>query len=565
MSKSIQLKTQMALMATFVFSMILFGCTTTQQPFLKTPSAILSDSEDIAIQQPIIGLTPSEDWLTIRKTQRKFYQVHHVNTNDALLDSFQVKLAKVKLLYHQVVNDINTNRHLNDITSSKHNLEEAINILSSLLSHPEFEPDSMFSQLSLYVLQTYDRHIVRLQDLDTDNPAFLIYERLFGISETKEVNENLFLGFVLPETEVPLILTPDVKKFITFYSTRFHDVFQRYLDRAEIYFPMMTPIFNNDNIPQELIYLSIVESGVNPKARSRASAIGIWQFIKSTGRIYGLYNNHWFDERQHVEKSTRSATKHLTDLYNRYGDWYLALAAYNAGSGKVNRAIRKAKSRSFWKIRRYLRRETREYVPRFIAATIIAMHPERFGFRPLNWQPVLSTTKIPTNGCIPLSYIAEKTSTDLQTLKFLNPELLQEVIPPAYPDYELIVPEENADEIAGLLQAIPDDQKLHFKIHKVRNRFDYISTIADKYGIDVNTLKKINGIRNNVIPKGKVMMIPTSPELASLKSYSKAQLSDDSRLRRRWQRRRYAQKKVAPSALVQAYREAQSRILSEIN
>jgi membrane-bound lytic murein transglycosylase D len=564
MMKKINSKILLVIFSFSFLMMLVQGCSSTAHLSMESKDTYLNHEKRLLFEQPITGFKPSEDWLQARKTQKDF-QTASYNTQQALADSFLVKQARVKLLYTQANNIIQNNRTQNTIPLSEVLLQEAISILSELLSHPEFEPDSEFSELSLFVLQSYDRHIKRLQTLDSDNPAFSIYERLFGNSETIEINENLFMGFVLPKTEMPLVLTPEVKKFVTFYSTRFHDIFQRYLNRAEIYFPMMEPIIASENIPKELIYLSIVESGVNPKAKSRASAVGIWQFIKTTGRMYGLYNNHWFDERQNIEKSTRSAARHLRDLYRRYGDWYLALAAYNAGSGKVNRAIRKAKSRSFWKIRPYLRRETREYVPRFLAATILATYPERFGFKPLNKKPVLITQQVPTTGCVPLSYIAEKSESSLTRLKFLNPELLQGVTPPAYPDYKLIVPEEHAESIALILEELPEEQKLHFKIHKVRDRYDYISNIAEKYGLEAATLKKINGIRNNVIPKGKVMMIPTSPKLETLKSYSKAQLSDDSRLRRRWQRQRYAQKRVSTRILVQAYKEAQAQFLSEIN
>lgn len=553
----------------FIFAALLYvnlnGCSSSQHVAVSTNNAYLNANHSIAFQNPIIGYKASQNWLDARNSLSEFSQSSSIYQDQAVQDSFTVKTAKIKLLYNQAIKQIEANHSEGNSQFARDYLDEASGLLSELLSHPDFEPDSSFSLLAFYVLQTYDRHIQRLNDMDTDNPILAVYEHLFGISNTKEINENLFLGFGLPESEIPLVLNADVKRFITLYSVQLHDLFQRYLNRAEMYFPMMTPIIDEENIPKEIINLSIVESGVNPKAKSRASAVGIWQFIKSTGRIYGLYNNHWFDERQHIQKSTRSAVRHLKDLYKRYGDWYLALAAYNAGAGKVNRAIRKANSRSFWKIKPYLRRETRQYVPRFIAATIIAKYPERFGFAPINYKPLMATQKVQTNGCIPLSYIAEKTNTPLETLKILNPELSQEVTPPAFPNYNLIVPEENAEQINELLAEMPEDEKLHFKIHKVRQSYDYISSIAEKYGLDVSILRKINGIRSNVIPRGKVVMIPTSPEVESLKSYSIKQLADDSRLRRRWQRRRYAQKRVAPGILVRAYKEAQSKILTEVN
>jgi len=533
----------------------LFGCSSTQFTPVSVGRYQLERDQQIFIKQPISSAASSSAWNALRSTHQQIAAVDHEFKSENLHDSITVQIGQAHILYQTAIEALQAAPYP-DKAAAAEALSQALEIISEILSQPNMVADQKLSRLALYAVQAYDDHIQRLSELDGEAPALVIYERLFGNPENTIVDEDLFLGILLPKTEIPLELNYQVKRFITFYSTRFHDIFQRYLNRAEIYFPMMQDIIEEENVPPEIIYLTIVESGVNPHARSRANAVGAWQFIKSTGRMFDLHGNVWFDERQNIAKSTRSAMRLLKSLYRRYGDWYLALAAYNAGTGKVNRAIRRSGKKNFWGITRYLRRETRQYVPRYIAASIIAMHPEHFGFKPLVFAEVEPTEEVLVPNCMPLDLICEHTGLSKASLKFLNPELRKEVTPPAYRNYPLRVPKELAATVKHVLDSIPDSEQLFFTVYKSKRR-ESIAKIAKKVNLKPSILQQLNNLRSSVVPRGKTLVIPTSPEAFAETSYSIRELADDSRERRR---RRYRRRKPRPEAtfsLVPLYRKFQ--------
>ncbi len=441
------------------------------------------------------------------------------------------KIAQASKLYDIALSQINTARD-----SARQTLEQVFELINELAESDKCETDSTLCGLAFYALQTYHRYIQPLGALDSDNPALAIHERLFGKVDEITVDESKFLGFIMPKTTIPMELNNEVKKFITYFSTRHKEHFQRYLKRAEIYFPMMERIIAEEGMPPEIINLSIVESGVNPHAHSRANALGMWQFIKPTAKLYDLMGNQWFDERRNLEKSTRASMRLLKRLYETYGDWYLALSAYNAGSGKVNYAIKRAKSKDFWKVRKYLRRETREYAPRFVAATIIAMNPERFGFEPINYKAPIPVVKFPVPQGVSLSTIAHYSRISLDTLLFLNPELVKAMIPPAYDNYPLVVPAERLNDIEIGLTHLPLSERHHFIPYKARGG-ESVKVLAKKYQVDANQLYAFNGLKSWTLQKGSILMIPVNAEVAQAYSFSMADLNDESAAAMRYGRR----------------------------
>ena len=306
--------------------------------------------------------------------------------------------------------------------------------------------------------------------------------------------------------EVPIVLNSPVERNLRYFQDGIPERFQGYLDRFEKYKPVVQQIFEEFGLPVELSYLSLVESGFNPKAYSRARASGPWQFMKATGRLYGLRVNWHIDERRDPIKSTVAAAHHLRDLYDRFGSWPLALAAYNAGSGKISRAIRKSRTRDYWKIRqswRYIRRETREYVPRFIAATMIAMNPADYGFTITPTDPY-AYNEVSIKKRVHLRSIAKATGISLEELKILNPELRRSIIPTHPEGYHLKVPlgtgvlvEKHHDQLELWKQPPPPPTQWY----RVR-RGDSLSVVAKRFGMSVRTLKNLNNRSGNLIRVG---------------------------------------------------------------
>lgn len=305
---------------------------------------------------------------------------------------------------------------------------------------------------------------------------------------------------------VPLIINDAVAKNLRYFQEGITDRFQSYLDRFHHYKEVVEPIFREFGLPPELMYLSLVESGFNPRAFSRARASGPWQFMKATGRMYKLNVSWYVDERRDPIKSTVAAAHHLRDLYDRFGSWPLALAAYNAGSGKVSRAIRKTGTRDFWKIRRtwYLRRETKDYVPRFIAATLIAKNPTAYGFlAPEGDQHAFEEVLI--GKPVQLSAITKQTGISFEELKRLNPELRRNIVPKSKgTGYHLKVPVGMATLVATHHETFPvwtQPPPPPTQWYRVR-RGDSLSVVARRFRMKVRQLKNMNNLSSNLIRVG---------------------------------------------------------------
>ena len=309
---------------------------------------------------------------------------------------------------------------------------------------------------------------------------------------------------------IPVIVNPAVERNIHYFQNVIHDRFQEWLPRFYAYRPLIEQIFVEFGLPKELIYLSLVESGFNPRAYSRARASGPWQFIKSTGRIYGLRVNWYVDERRDPIKSTVAAAVHLRDLYDLFGSWPLALAAYNAGAGKIGRAIKKTGTRDFWTIARtrYIRRETKQYVPKFMAAMIIATRPELFGFH-AHSHPVHQYDEIRMDASIHLRSVAKETGIPFEELRRLNPELRRSVIPPDQDGYSLKVPMGMAGRVEQAKSRMntwtppSPPQRTWYRVR----RGDSLSVLAHRFGTSVRQLKILNDLSGSLIRVGQRLRV----------------------------------------------------------
>ncbi|BFU94033.1 MAG: putative Lytic murein transglycosylase [Nitrospira sp.] len=317
---------------------------------------------------------------------------------------------------------------------------------------------------------------------------------------------------------VPIVMDPSVQSHIRYFNTAIRDRFEQWLLRLSRYQPLVENIFAEFHLPSDLVYLSLVESGFNPYAYSRAKATGPWQFMKGTAKVYGLRVDSYVDERRDPIKSTVAAARYLRDLYDMFGTWPLAMAAYNAGEGKVMRALHKAQAESFSDISktRLIRRETKEYVPRFMAATIIAKNPVRYGFSQGSTEPHQFEEVIVDR---PLHFlaIANVTGVSYEELRLLNPELRRDATPPGEA-YHLKVPVGFKSKVEQLLQRIPSHKfpplpatpqftsAKTSRWYKVRVG-DTLEKVSKRFRIPLKTLKTKNSLTSPVIRPGDFLVI----------------------------------------------------------
>ena len=320
-----------------------------------------------------------------------------------------------------------------------------------------------------------------------------------------------------------------VKKHIEAYTTRLRNKVSFILAAANFYMPLFEEALDTYDLPLELKYLPIIESALNPTALSRQRASGLWQFMLRTGKIYGLENNSLVDERRDPIKSTWAAARYLKDLYNIYKDWNLVLAAYNCGPGNVNKAIRRAGGTTdYWEIYPFLPKETRGYVPGFIAANYVMHYYCEHGICPLETQLPATSDTIHIHKDLNLNQVAGVCNIDIEQLRSLNPQYKKDIVPGNSKPYVLRLPNNTVNQFIELqdsIYAYKANQYLgkrktvavketatgkgnskNATYHKIR-RGDTLGGIAARYRTTVNQLRKLNNIKGNNITAGKTIRI----------------------------------------------------------
>ncbi len=333
-------------------------------------------------------------------------------------------------------------------------------------------------------------------------------------------------------TPFDMVYNSSVKAFIDLYASRRRDLTERMLGLAELYFPYFEEQLDRHDVPLEMKYLAVIESALNPSARSRMGATGIWQFMYHTGRIYGLEVNSYVDHRNDVKRSTIAAAEHLRDLYEIYGDWWLVLSAYNAGPGNVNRAVRRAGGvKDFWRIRHFLPRETQNYVPAFIAVTYVMEHAEDHNLYPV--PPLYTHYDVDTIHVrqeLGLRTVSKLLDIPLDHLRFLNPSYRQNIIPYNRNNpYVLRLPKEYAGKFLANEEEIynyrtPEElrqeelaaQLAETTVHVVQ-RGDVLGSIARRYGTSVREIQRLNNMRGTLIRPGQRLIVraPAPPPTPS--------------------------------------------------
>ena len=322
-----------------------------------------------------------------------------------------------------------------------------------------------------------------------------------------EMGASKFIVIDDRDGHIPLVRNKSVDQFISYFQNKGRRQFEIWLDRYFQYGPMLKKILNEYELPEELAYLAMIESGLNPKAYSRAKATGMWQFMYSTGKKYGLQRNWYIDERRDPEKATHAAAKFLLDLYKEFDHWYLALAAYNGGPGRVHRATRLHQTSDFWQLHS-LPRETRNYIPYYLAAAIIASNPTSYGFKtPKTKRHKYEVVEIKQSA--DLAVLANSAGTSLKTLKAYNPELRQSATPVDVV-YRLKIPVGKKEQFVTNFNSLPSDQRFapQYVAHKVK-RGESLWTISKKYRVSIHDLAAVNKIRNrHRLSIGQKLTIP---------------------------------------------------------
>jgi membrane-bound lytic murein transglycosylase D len=307
-------------------------------------------------------------------------------------------------------------------------------------------------------------------------------------------------------SQLPLAVNDAVLGFINFFSGRGHRTILAGLQRAGRYSPMIRRILDEEGVPQELIYLAQAESGFLPRAVSNKQATGMWQFVKFRGQQYGLMQTAYSDDRLDPEKATRSAARHLRDLYTHFGDWYLAIAAYNCGPGNVERAVERTGYADFWELRsrRVLPLETTNYVPIILAMTIMAKNSKEYDLDGVVLDPPLEYDVAAIISPTHLALVADLTETPVSEIQALNPALLKNVAPAGY---QLNVPRGTSVSLIAALDTVPPERRASWRMHKVESG-ETLATIGKRYGASPSVIAAANRIQADGPVTGDRLVIP---------------------------------------------------------
>ncbi len=346
----------------------------------------------------------------------------------------------------------------------------------------------------------------RLPEKDSDELA----PKMITQQSKEEEAEEILPPSPSPTAQAifPSMLHEKVEDYISFFQIQADSFFARSLGRSTAYADMMKGIFREKGLPEELFYLALIESGFNPTAFSKSKASGIGQFISKTAKRFGLKVDKWVDERRDPEKATHAAANYLKSLYGLFNNWDLATAGYNAGEGKILKAMQRAKSQDFWKIsqQRYLKKETKEYVPMFLAAVTIAQDPRKYGFQNIEYSPPLAYEKVTVPPSTNLLSVAKAAESDLSHIQTLNPALKKGKTPP-HSSFEVKVPPGKKEAFENNFPTLRK-MSVKEKRHRVA-RGENLSKIAQKHRVTLQALCDMNDLSpKSRLKPGTILLLP---------------------------------------------------------
>jgi len=410
------------------------------------------------------------------------------------------------------------NYHAGKTDDAKHNFDNALNALLS--SNFDIRSDDRLQK-------EFDRIVQGVNDIypggpqqETDagqeaqqkaEPAPI--DTTNEIAPTADAGTKAKAEAELKQThsDLPLMMTDQVAGYIAYFSGHGRGMFERAYARSGRYRDMMLPILKQEGVPQDLIYLALAESGFHPHAVSRVGARGIWQFMAGRGLGYGLHHNMYVDDRQDPEKSTRAAARHLKDLYNQFGDWYLAMAAYNSGPGTVQAAVKRTGYADFWELynRKVLPRETKNYVPIILAATLMAKNPSQYGLDSVEMEKPDDYDAVTIDYPVDLSLVADCVGATTAGLQDINPSLLRRSTPRTGP-FQLHIPAGTQDQFQNAIAAIPPDKRLWWRYHTVHSG-ETIMALARTYHTTAKQIEEANHLDGPELESDAKLIIPVTP------------------------------------------------------
>ena len=434
-----------------------------------------------------------------------------MNTSDAAFSSTINNISPIlneakQFLSDAVIADINQ-----DTIEVVYNIKRIFDLLSDV------EQIGVRNELDKIEFEKFQNDFIkaysnRLNTLDNSSQilnAELIRQQIIDMADENESVEMGTTKFtVLDDREghIPLVTNSQVESYIRYFQGKGRKGFNIWLRRYVQYKDIILPILEENDLPEELIVVSMIESGFDPKAVSRAKAVGLWQFMYLTGKQYGLERTWYVDERQDIVKSTEAAARYFKDLYREFEDWYLVLASYNTGPGRVNRAVNLHETSDYWQLYS-LPKDTKNYIPYFLSSAIILKDPDKYGFK-IPKSKAFKYDEVIVKKSADLSVLAKSAETKTSTIKYLNPELRQSATP-ANEDYILKIPYGKKDKFYKTFNALPETER--FATQKVEHRVkkgENLTTIASKYRVLISDLMTINNLKNDRLSIGQRLKIP---------------------------------------------------------
>ena len=397
-------------------------------------------------------------------------------------------------------------------------LDEAMRELNKLMRHPYVADRPRFRELYRSLATEYESHYgvpdtTRLPESHFYKARADMFDAVGSVEPAPSLAEVQPEGLQPRTTEVPLPYNDLVQSALTYLQRSPEDHVYRWMRRKETYFPMIEHIFAEEGVPDELKYLALVESGLKPTTESWASAAGLWQFMPTTGRAYGLSITPWVDERLDPEKATRAAARHLKDLYRLFdGDWLLALSGYNCSPTVIRKAMRKARQRlgrepTFWDIYKDIPQETRNYVPTFVAAALMISNPSTFGLKRVKPGPRYHFDYVPVKGMLSLKKVAELAGTSVDRIRALNPELRRATLPPSKEPYYVRLPYGTYDQFTERYEKLPENQKGLLHTYTVKSN-DTLEKIAERFDVTASRIVELNNLQHAMLRTGQQLALP---------------------------------------------------------